>query len=447
MNLKSYALIQGFRQSAPYVNAHRSKTFVLLLSGEAIAHKNFKNIINDIALLNNLGIKIVLVFGARPQIEQRLQEQDIQATYHNNIRVTDEDTLKIVKQVSGEVQLDIMARLSMSLHNTPMANSRTNVVAGNFILAQPIGIEEGVDYCHSGKLRRIDVLGIQQQLQQNAIVLIGPLAGSVTGEGYNLQTEELAAQLASKLKAEKLIGFCADLGVLDSEDQIISEMLPEDVTDFLHARTSPDQYDLGTLLFLKNALKASHAGVPRSHLISYQEDGALIQELFSINGIGTQIVMASSEQTRQATIQDIGGILDLIRPLEQEGILVRRSREQLEQEIPLFSVIEKEDHIIGCAALYPFPKENMAEMACVAISPEFRNGDRGVTLLKHIKKQARAQKIKTLFVLTTKSLHWFKEQGFHEISLHELPEKKQKLYNFQRKSKMLALDLSTDKTK
>lgn len=441
VKIRNTALVKGFRQSAPYVNAHRHKTFVIMLGGEAIEHKNFKNIVNDIALLNSLGIKIVLIYGARPQLEKTLSERHIPEQFHKSMRITDDETLTVIKQISGALQLDITARLSMSLNNTPMAHSKTNVVSGNFVIAQPIGIDDGIDYLHSGKLRRIDVEGITQQLANNSIVLIGPMASSVTGEAFNLQSEELAAQIAVKLQAQKLIGFCSEQGILSDDETILSEIFPNEAKVILDQKEAQGEYQSGTVRFLRSALTASHAGIPRSHLISYKIDGALIQELFSMDGIGTQIVMASSENTRMAQIDDIGGILELIRPLEQEGILVRRSREQLEQEISSFSVIDKEERIIGCAALYAFPEENMAEMACLAISPDYRSGDRGLKLLDHIKSVAKSQGIERLFVLTTKSLHWFREQGFEEITLDQLPLKKQELYNFQRNSKILAIRL------
>lgn len=361
MKIRSTALVKGFRQSTPYVNAHRGKTMVLMLGGEAVADKNFGNIINDIALMHSLGIKVVVVYGARPQINQLLEKQDLTTPYHKNVRITDEAALSVVMQAAGQLQLAITARLSMSLNNTPMAGTQLNVVSGNFVIAQPLGVDDGVDYCHSGRIRRIDTDAIHRTLDQGSIVLLGPIASSVTGECFNLPSEEVATQLAIKLGADKLIGFCSEQGVIDDNSNAVAELFPieaEHVITKLMADTSPDSdYNSGTLRFLKGSISACRAGVPRSHLISYKVDGALIQELFSFDGIGTQVVMASAEQVREADIDDIGGILDLIRPLEEQGVLVRRSREQLEQEINKFTIIEKDGLIIGCAALYPYIEE------------------------------------------------------------------------------------------
>ncbi|ASI95650.1 amino-acid N-acetyltransferase [Vibrio rotiferianus] len=445
MKIRSTALVKGFRQSTPYVNAHRGKTMVLMLGGEAVADKNFGNIINDIALMHSLGIKVVLVYGARPQINQLLEKQDLTTPYHKNVRITDEAALSVVMQAAGQLQLAITARLSMSLNNTPMAGTQLNVVSGNFVIAQPLGVDDGIDYCHSGRIRRIDTNAIHRTLDQGSIVLLGPIASSVTGECFNLLSEEVATQLAIKLGAYKLIGFCSEQGVIDDNGNAVAELFPieaEHVIKKLTENTSPDtDYNSGTLRFLKGSIAACRAGVPRSHLISYKVDGALIQELFSFDGIGTQVVMASAEQVREADIDDIGGILDLIRPLEEQGVLVRRSREQLEQEISKFTIIEKDGLIIGCAALYPYIEERKAEMACVAIHPDYRDGNRGLLLLNYMKHRSKSDCIDQIFVLTTHSLHWFREQGFYEVNVDYLPVVKQDLYNFQRKSKILALDL------
>ncbi|MBU1437843.1 MAG: amino-acid N-acetyltransferase [Gammaproteobacteria bacterium] len=440
--MRTTEIVDGFRQSAPYVNAHRGKTFVVMLGGEAMTQPGFRSIINDIALLNSLGIKIVLVYGARPQINQALEQNGLAAQYHNRIRVTDDDSFRIIKQVAGALQLDITARLSMSLSNTPMHNAQINVVSGNFVIAQPLGVDEGIDYHHSGRVRRIDVAGIRRQLDQNCIVLMGPVAASVTGESFNLTAEEIATQVATKLRADKMIGFTDIGGIVDDIGDIIAELMPNDAEKIMLELEQQPGACTATLAFLHAAISASRAGIPRCHLVSNSINGALLQELFSRDGIGTQIVTEAAERLRLATINDIGGILDLIRPLEQQGLLVRRSREQLEMEIDQFVLIERDGLVIGCAALYPFPEENVGEFACLAVHPNYRDADRGTLLLKNVIQLARQRKYSTLFALTTRSIHWFLEHGFELKNVEDLPEKKQQLYNYQRRSKILALDLT-----
>ena len=434
-------LVEGFRHSVPYINTHRGKTFVIMLGGEAIEHENFSSIVNDIGLLHSLGIRLVVVYGARPQIDANLAAHHHEPLYHKNIRVTDAKTLELVKQAAGTLQLDITARLSMSLNNTPLQGAHINVVSGNFIIAQPLGVDDGVDYCHSGRIRRIDEDAIHRQLDSGAIVLMGPVAVSVTGESFNLTSEEIATQLAIKLKAEKMIGFCSSQGVTNDDGDIVSELFPNEAQARVEAQEEKGDYNSGTVRFLRGAVKACRSGVRRCHLISYQEDGALLQELFSRDGIGTQIVMESAEQIRRATINDIGGILEWIRPLEQPGILVCRSREQLEMEIDKFTIIQRDNTTIACAALYPFPEEKIGEMACVAVHPDYRSSSRGEVLLERIAAQAKQSGLSKLFVLTTRSIHWFQERGFTPVDIDLLPESKKQLYNYQRKSKVLMADL------
>ena len=231
-------------------------------------------------------------------------------------------------------------------------------------------------------------------------------------------------------------------GVYNEDGEIVPELFPNEAQARIEELEQEGDYLSGTARFLRGAVKACRSGVRRSHLISYQEDGALLQELFSRDGIGTQIVMESAEQIRRATINDIGGILDLIAPLEQQGILVRRSREQLEMEIDKFTIIQRDNTTIACAALYPFPEEKIGEMACVAVHPDYRSSSRGEVLLERIAAQAKQMGLNHLFVLTTRSIHWFQERGFKPVDVELLPESKKQLYNYQRRSKVLMTDLA-----
>ncbi|WP_299496498.1 amino-acid N-acetyltransferase [uncultured Shewanella sp.] len=439
--MRTTELVNGFRQSASYVNAHRGKTFVVMLGGEALAQTQFHSIINDVALLHSLGIKIVLVHGARPQIDEALSTHDIKPLYHRGVRITDEASLKVIKQVVGGLQLDITARLSMSLSNTPLQGAQINVVSGNFVISQPLGIDDGVDFCLSGKVRRIDTQGLARQLEHNGIVLLGPIAASVTGESFNLTAEEVATQIAVKLKADKMIGFSGEKGILNEQGEVLAELMPTDVHTLLVNADDDSGMGIGTRKFLQASIDACRNGVARCHFISYLDNGALLQEMFSRDGVGTQIVTESAERLRRASIRDIGGILDLIRPLEEQGILVRRSREQLEMEIEQFMLIERDSLVIGCAAFYPFEEDNAGEFACLVVHPEYRDADRGSLLLNNIIGQARVRGYSRLFALTTRSIHWFLEHGFQIVEVNELPEKKKQLYNYQRKSKILLLEL------
>ncbi|WP_409499950.1 amino-acid N-acetyltransferase [Mannheimia glucosida] len=431
------ALAQWFRQSTPYVNMHRGKTFVIMLDGDVIESPNFVNIINDISLLHSLNIKLVIVFGARPQINQLLAQNNIEPEYYHNIRVTNPQSLEYVKQAVGKVHYDLFARLSLRLPHSEVIN----VVSGNMILAQPIGVVDGVDYALSGKIRRINIESIKQQLAQNSIVLLGPIAPSVTGEMFNLPFEDIATQVAIKLRADKLIGFCEEQGILDENGKPIPDYLPQDGETLLQQLIERGEYHTPKARFLQAAITVCREGVKRSHLLSYKEDGSLLQELFSRDGIGTQFSMESSEQVRIANSSDIPGLLDLIRPLEQQGILVKRSREQLEMEIANYTIIERDGVVIACAALNPYPEEKMAEMACVAVHPDYRDSSRGDILLENIQKRAVQLGMEKLFVLTTRTTQWFQERGFRLADAQDLPRYKRENYNYQRRSKVLILPL------
>ncbi|MFU2123837.1 amino-acid N-acetyltransferase [Gallibacterium anatis] len=441
--MRSTELVQWFRQSTPYVTAHRDKTFVIMLDGNTTSSPNFSNIIDDISLLHSLGIKLVIVFGARKQINDALAEAHIAERYHKNIRVTDPQTLHLVKQVVGSLQFDITARLSLRMNNITH-NGVPNVVSGNFVIAQPLGVDDGVDYQLSGKVRKIDSEGIKQQLERNAIVVISPIGVSVTGETFNLAFEELAAQIAIKLKAEKVIGFCEKQGIIDENQQVIADLTLLSAEEHLRQFIAKDAYHSSEARFLQTALEACRNGVKRAHLLSYLEDGSLLQELFSRDGIGTQISLESSEIVRIANIKDIPNLLALIHPLEQQGILVKRSREQLEMEIDHYTIIDRDGVIIACAALNPYFEEKMAEMACVAVHPDYRNSSRGDILLSHIQKRAVALGIKKLFVLTTRTVHWFQERGFEIANVEDLPQEKREKYNYQRRSKILIQPLEEE---
>lgn len=433
----STQLVNWFRNSAPYINAHRHKTFVLMIGGEALETDNFQHIINDIALLNSLDVKLVLVHGVRPQIQKQLDMNNHCSQFHNDLRITDDKSLTLIKQAVGAVQIELQASLSMGLANSPMQGAAIRTVISNVVTAQPIGVKDGVDFCHAGKVRRIDVEGIKFQLSSGAIPIISPLGYSVTGEVFNLLAEEVATQIAIELQADKLIGFCSNQGLLGENGEVITELLPEEAQSHIDKIEKEFGQASGTLRFLRAAVAACKADVTRCHLISYHQDGALLKELFTRDGTGTQIVKESYEKIRTATIDDIGGLLQLIEPLEKQGILVKRSRELLENEIEYFLIVERDGMVIGCAALYPFMDDKMGELACLVSHPKYRRGARADNLVMHVERKARALGLESIFVLTTQSIHWFRERSFEFAEIGELPQAKKELYNLKRNSKVL----------
>lgn len=429
--------VEWFRHSSPYINAHRNKTFVVFIPGEAVESPQFSNIISDLALLDSLGVRLVLVQGARPQIERIFSNRHIPSNIQGGYRVTPQDQLLDIIQASSAVRVLLEAQLSMALANTPMAGARLKVCSGNYVVAKPLGVVDGIDFGHSGEVRRIDTDAIFRLLEDDNMVLLPHLGFSPTGEVFNLKGEEVATQAAIQLKADKLIVLNEEEGVFNTEGKLVSELLAKDAERLIQKMDDSDT----TKAALQACVDAVRNRVPRAHLISYNENGGLIRELFTREGAGTMIDEDSYEQLRRATIDDVGGMMALLAPLEEKGVLVRRSRELLETEIDRFLIVERDGAVVACAALYPFMEEGVGELACVAVDPTYRGSSRGDRLLKGVEREARKQGLHTLFLLTTRTAHWFIERGFRQGDLSTLPAKKQALYNYQRNSKIFLKSL------
>ncbi len=429
-------LVEWFRASTSYINTHRGKIFVILLSGEAMADKNLANVVYDLSLLHGLGVKLILVHGARPQISTALKKSGKVSNYHHNIRITEAECIETVAHVVGGESARLEALFSLGISNSPMQGSDVRLCRGNFVTAKPVGIHDGIDYLYTGKVRKIQVKAIQQQLQQNNIVLLSNLGYSLTGEVFNLTAEEVATEAAIELQADKLILMIPQAGVLDEDGNLIASLSEEDAKFHAEKLAQMDEDSQSISRALNACLRAYTNKVHRSHLISFKENGALIRELFTRQGNGSLISSDSFDNLRAASIDDVAGILKLIKPLEENGSLVERSRELLETEIDNFKIVELEESVIACAALYPIGSD-FAEIACIAIDNSFQKNGYGGRLLNSLEAQARIDGIKAIFVLTTVASHWFLGKGFQEAQLSDLPERRQQLYNFQRKSKVL----------
>ncbi len=434
--------IQWFRHSAPYIHAHRGKTFVLMLPGDCISRPNLGNIIADIALLDSLGIRLVIVHGARSQLDSKFLEAEETSLMHNGLRITRREDMPKVLETIGATRLQLEASFSHGLPGSPMYGAKIKVRGGNFITAMPVGVIDGVDLQHTGKVRSVDAEGIQSILRDGGIVLISPLGYSATGEIFNVNFADVAVQTALELKADKLIALNDDGPIKDEDGTIFRELTLLKSEKFL-VRQKTLNNNSNTYFSLKACHKACDGGIARAHVISANDDGALLKELFTRDGSGTMVYRDSYETIRRARIEDVMGILNLIAPLEHEGILVKRSRDQLEREIHCFTVMEKDGVIIGCAALYPFSDKTSGELACMAINPDYRRGGKAAKLLNHIERQALKLNIHHLFVLTTQTAHWFIEQGFVETLTTSLPVERAALYNYQRKSKVFVKQLKS----
>ncbi len=426
------AFIEWFRAAAPYIHAFRGKTFVIAFGGDTLLREDFVDLIHDVNLLNALGVRLVLVHGVRPQVEERLERRGLSPRYIKGLRVTDTEALACVKEAVGTVRVEIETLLSLGLPNTPMQGAEIRVASGNYVIAQPAGVVGGVDTQFTGQVRKVNDGAIRERVNDGDIVLMSPIGYSPTGEVFNLTLEEVATATAIAIEANKLI-FILDHGdTVDADGARLDQLTAAEAQKI--ARSLPDG---DTKLYLPYAARACKAGVTRVHLVNADAEGALLMELFTHGGVGTMVTREPVDTLRVANIDDVGGILQLIEPLETDGTLVRRGRELLEQEIGQFIVNEYDGRIVGCVALYPFTHTESGEMACLAVDPEFRDGGRGAALLERAVAQAKKDGLKHLFVLTTRTTHWFIERGFKLASPDDLPSARKEMYNWQRRSKVL----------
>ncbi len=429
--------VAWLRTVAPYIHAFRGKTFVVGVPGELFAQGRLNALAQDLGLLHAMGMRIVLVHGSRPQVNEQLRLRGAESRYDKDMRITDAVALECAKEAAGELRLDIEAAFSQGLPNTPMAHSAIRILSGNLVTARPVGIVDGTDYLHTGFTRKIDVDTIRFALDSGAIVLLSPLGFSPTGEAFNLSMEDVAASTAIALDADKLV-FVSEAGAIPDENgDLLGEISEAEARHLLDGgRLQSDR-----AFYLRHALRACEGGVARAHIIPFEPDGSVLLELFRHDGVGTMLVEETLEALREATPDDVGGLLALIRPLEEDGTLVRRDRSLIEREIGNFTVIEHDGIIFGCAALYAFPEHGIGEMACLAVSPNAQGQGDGERILQRIEQRARAAGLKKLFVLTTRTMHWFLKRGFVASRIEDLPGERQQLYNWQRKSQVLIKDL------
>src|SRR5437762_13332012 len=424
--------VRWLRQVAPYVHAFRGRTFVVAFCGQrSSARTRVLTFVHDLNLLAALGIRLVLVHGARRQIEAELKAKGVRSRYAQGLRITDEAALMAVKEAAGVLRIEIEAVLSQGLPNSPMAGSQIRVNSGNFITARPIGVRKGIDFQFTGAVRKGDALAIRGALDAGEVVLVAHVGYSPTGEVFNLAWEDVAENVAAALRAEKLLMF-TDRLPMNRREQVISELTARDAQALVRkgGLTAP------TSRAIEHALRALEAGVGRAHLLSRRVPGSLLLELFTHTGVGTMISGDALEKLRPARIEDVGGMLALSEPLGADGTPVKRSRELLEAEIGNFMVVEHDGAIRGCAALYPFPDAKSAEFACLAVAPDYREAGYGERLLLACQDRAKALKLRRLFALTTHAAHWFIEQGFRPGDVTALPSRRQELYNWRRGSKV-----------
>ncbi|MDO5691324.1 MAG: amino-acid N-acetyltransferase [Pseudomonadota bacterium] len=443
----NFTFVPWFRAVAPYIHMHRGKTFVVGVVGEAIAAGKLGNIATDLALIQTMGVKIVLIHGFRPQVNEQLKAKGHEARYWHGLRITDEVALDCAQEAAGQLRYEIEAAFSQGLPNTPMAGSKVRVISGNFLTARPMGIIDGVDFRHTGVVRKVDVAGIRHSLDSGALVLISPVGFSPTGEAFNLAMEEVATSVAMALQADKLLFLTEKPGIRvrpddpESDDNPIDTEIPLAEARALMARLPMPEKPLDVGFYLRHCVTACEHGVERSHILPYAVDGVLLLEVYVHDGIGSMVVDEKLESLREATHDDVAGILQLIEPFEKDGTLVKRSRTDIERDIGNYSIVEHDGVIFACAALYPYPEARTGEMAAVTVSPQSQGQGDGEKILKRIEQRAREMGLTSIFVLTTRTMHWFIKRGFRQVDPEWLPEARKRKYNWDRKSQVLVKNL------
>lgn len=436
--------VPWFRAVAPYIHAHKGKTFVIGITGELIAAGKLNALIQDLGLIHSLNINIVLIHGSRTQVEEMLQLKCVESHFAQGIRITDEPALACAQEAAGRLRFQIEAAFSQGLPNTPMAHSKIRVVSGNFVTARPKGIVNGIDFKHTGIVRKVDCEGIQQELEHKNIVLISPFGYSPTGEAFNLAMEDIATQTALCLKADKLIFIGETQGVSqttcthpNNTSQIIEKELTLQQARQILQSQQLENLNTAQTDYLPFAIKAVSAGVERAHIIPSWIDGGLLKDLFTHHGLGTMIVDKKLDNLRQATIDDVSAILTLIEPLVNAGVMIQRQRSEIELDIKAYTVLEHDGVLFGCAAFYEYPQDRTGELAALAVLPQAQEHGYGESLLHHIEKHAQHLGFKSIFALTTQTMHWFLSRGFTPVDPNWLPEDKLKKYNWERRSQIV----------
>ena len=449
-----HLFVPWFRAIAPYIHAHKGNTFVIGVDSEMIAAGRLSALVQDLALIHAMNIKIVLVHGFRRQLEEHLLLRSHPSKFVEGIRITDQTALTCAQAAAGQLRYQIEATFSQGLPNTPMAHAQVRVVSGNYITAKPLGIINGVNFQHTGEIRKLDSTGIRQALDQGNIVLLSPFGFSSTGEAFNLSMEDVATEAAIALQAEKLAfitplrGVPEYLGDLeggkpsaekdDDTLPIKKQMTLDEAQKLLDTYPAPDTPETQQVVFyLRHMVKALQNKVKRTHIIPYAVDGSLLIESFTHDGIGTMLIDENLQSLREAQPRDVAAIIQLIEPLEKEGALIKRSRKEIERDIHAYTVIEHDGVLFGCVAFHPYPENKTGELAALNVSPRLQGGNYGEKLLTRVEHKARAMGLESIFVLTTRTMHWFIKHGFEEVPPEWLPQTKREHYNWNRNSQVL----------
>ncbi len=429
--------VEQIREVFKYSLRFPGKRFVFQISSAIVEHPLFPALVKDLGLLHHSGINIILVPGAQVGIDHLLGRFNIEAKYHNGLRISSEESLPLIKMAAFDTANRLMGELS---------SHKLSSVIGNWVSARAIGVRDGVDYQMTGAVSSVNISQIQRILNDRLIPIlpcIGWNSGGV-GKAYTISSLELARHLAAGLAAEKLF-FITGENLLQADscntkadgvivaNRRITRFTIEGAAHFLANNKSTLTATQREII--EQGRDAAAAGVPRVHILDGRSDGAVLQEVFSTNGIGTMIHADAFDAIRSMGREDINDVLGLMSAGVEDGSLVPRTREELQQLVQDYVVFETDGSIRGCGAVHEF-SDGSAEIAGMAVDPGYAHLGVGGRILHFLIDRARTRGVEKLFALTTRASDWFLSMGFVRGEIKELPQEKQQNYNNNRNSRI-----------
>ena len=421
------------REVFSYNRRFQDALFVLKIDSPIIDHPYFSLLVKDLALLHQNGIKIIIIPGAHDRINEILTQYKIPYDSARGVRISSEESINFIKMAAFDVCNKVMTLLS--------GNGIYSVI-GNWVKARALGVVDGVDFKHTGQVERIRTEAVNTLLNEGHIPIFPCIGWNSNGDPYNVSSDELARVIAQSMQASKLF-------FLSAEDVLTNQSctIPDDVSlsqDGRLSKLSLSQAEHFIKLNENNplsdkihcAIAACQEGVDRVHILDGRIEGAVLKEIFSNLGIGTMVYSNIYERIRPMKRRDISSVLSLMKPFVDNGILIPRSREQLEEKLDDYVVYAMDGILHGCAALHRYGNQK-AEIAGLAVDNQFVHLKIGKKIVFYLLEKGKEAGLNEIFVLTTKTSDWFLNMGFVPAGLEALPEEKRLQYNRNRNSRIL----------
>jgi amino-acid N-acetyltransferase len=441
--IKHREQVDLIREVFYYQNRFDGKTIVLKIDYPILNAPHFPQLLKDLAMLRATGIEIVLIPGAGEWIDQVLKEYDIESEYVDGVRIATQESIPFIRMAAFDVANRLMTLLTAF---------QANAVIGNFTRARGVGVVDGVDFQNSGRVEKILKEPLQQILDQGMIPIFPCIGWNAAGKPYNLSSDDIALAVAEALQAEKLFfvtdsdgfmetRFKLPSGLVKNSDGRVARLSLEEAQEVLNLNAGNPDPDLK---YLELALAACRKGTERAHVVDGRMEGAILREIFSNLGVGTMVYGNDYESIRPMKADDIGDVLRLMQPLMNEGILIKRSEDDLMARHGDFVVYSIDDVVHACGSLHDYG-EGQGEIAAIATNPVYGHLSMGRKIVFYLIEKAAKLGMTRVFALTTRTVDWFEQLGFVEADLESLPARKRDTYNHARKSRIFALELKDRK--